>query len=125
VILNITGILKYTESQIIATERVLPVGVPPAIRRRIRTGDDYRSARVAASAGREVAATPAFDYEVAMATVAAPRRGSHGRLLKASPRTTEDADAQGSSQAVRYRLHEPTVHFERQTQFGDIPWTRE
>ena len=31
----------------------------------------------------------------------------------------------GPSQAVRYRLHEPTVHFERQTQFGDIPWTRE
>jgi hypothetical protein len=81
--------------------------------------------RGAASAGREVPATLALDYDVAKATVAAPLRGSHARLLKASPRTTEDADPEGSSQAVRYRLYEPTVHFERQTQFGDIPWTRE
>jgi KUP system potassium uptake protein len=29
------------------------------------------------------------------------------------------------SQAVRYRLHETTAHLERQTELGDIPWTRE
>ena len=81
--------------------------------------------RGATSAVREVPVTPALDDDVAKVTAAAPLRGSHPRLLKASPRTTEDPDPEGPSQAVRYRLHEPTVHFERQTQFGDIPWTRE
>jgi len=51
--------------------------------------------RIATSAVREVPVTPALDYDVAKVTAAAPLRGSHPRLLKASPRTTEESRSGG------------------------------